>query len=148
MRILKFKSQLTIALFAAVNHLNGPLRKQNFTLTGSKGHGFWFVIGGFLSVLCISVFQGSLLLIVIMIRQRKTQFWRWLLNFRVHMFVKSAVSLEKLTCMLLKLCCGDWNSIHLKLTKIMKKIIIIFYYCFDYYFTIQWSVSSHEFSYS
>ena len=39
MRILKFKSQLTIAFFAAVNHLNGPLRKQNFSLTGSKGHG-------------------------------------------------------------------------------------------------------------
>ena len=36
MRTLKFKSQLTIAFFAAVNHLNGPLRKQNFTLTGSK----------------------------------------------------------------------------------------------------------------
>ena len=35
MRILKFKSQL----FAAVNHLNGPLRKQNFTLTGSKRQG-------------------------------------------------------------------------------------------------------------
>ena len=31
MQILKFKSQLTIAFFAAVNHLNGPLRKQNFT---------------------------------------------------------------------------------------------------------------------
>ena len=39
MRILKFKSQLTIAFFAAVNHLNRPLRKQHFTLTGSKGHG-------------------------------------------------------------------------------------------------------------
>ena len=26
-------------VFAAVNHLNGPLRKQNFTLTGSKTHG-------------------------------------------------------------------------------------------------------------
>ena len=37
MRILKFKSQLTIAFFAAVNHLNGPLMKQNFILTGSKG---------------------------------------------------------------------------------------------------------------
>ena len=65
--ILKFKSQLTIAFFAAVNHLNGPLRKQNFTLTGSKGHGLWFVIGGFRSVLCVSMFQGSLLVIVIMI---------------------------------------------------------------------------------
>ena len=31
--------------FAAVNHLNGPLRKQYFTLTGSKGHGLRFVIG-------------------------------------------------------------------------------------------------------
>ena len=28
MRIVKFKSQLTIAVFAAVNHLNGPPRKQ------------------------------------------------------------------------------------------------------------------------
>ena len=34
---LKFKSQLTIAFFAAVNHLNGPLRKQDLTLMGSKG---------------------------------------------------------------------------------------------------------------
>ena len=33
--------------FAAVNHLNGPLRKQYFTLTGSKGHGLGFVVGGF-----------------------------------------------------------------------------------------------------
>ena len=70
-RILKFKSQLTaeltIAFFAAVNHLNGPLRKQNFTLTGSKGHCLGFVIGGFRSVLCVSVFQDSLLVIVIMI---------------------------------------------------------------------------------
>ena len=31
MRILKFRSQPTIAFFAAVNHLNGPLRKQNST---------------------------------------------------------------------------------------------------------------------
>ena len=93
MRILKFKSQLTIALFVAVNHLNGPLRKQNFTLTGWKGHGFWFVIGGFRSVLCVSVFQGLLLVIVYYDpRQWKTQLWRRLLNFRVRMFVKSAVT--------------------------------------------------------
>ena len=39
MQILKFKSKPTIAFFAPVNHLNGPLRKQNFTLTDSKGHG-------------------------------------------------------------------------------------------------------------
>ena len=59
MRILKIKSQPTIAFFAAVNHLNGPLRKQNFTLTGSKGQGLRFVIGGFRSVsvcFCVSRF--------------------------------------------------------------------------------------------
>ena len=67
MRIQKFKSQLTSASFAAVNHLNGPIRKQNFTLTVSKGQGLLFVIGGFRSVLCVSVFQGSFLVIVIMI---------------------------------------------------------------------------------
>ena len=42
-----------------------PLRKQNFTTTGLKGHGLWFVISGFRSLLCVSVFQGSLLFIVI-----------------------------------------------------------------------------------
>ena len=67
MQILKFKSQLTTAFFAAVNHLNGPLRKQDSTLMGSKGQDLWFVIGGFWSVLCVSVFQGSLLVVIIMI---------------------------------------------------------------------------------
>ena len=43
------------------SHLSGPLRKQKFTSTGSKGHWLWFVIGGFRSVLWVSVFQGSLL---------------------------------------------------------------------------------------
>ena len=43
-------------VFAAVNHPNGPLRKKNFTLTGSKGQGLWFVIGGYRSVLWVSVF--------------------------------------------------------------------------------------------
>ena len=67
MRILRSKSQLTIAFFGAVNQINEPLRKQNFKLTGSKGHGLWFVIGGFRSILRVFVFQGSLLVIVIMI---------------------------------------------------------------------------------
>ena len=39
MQILKFKSRLTFAFFAAVNHLSRPLRKQKFTSTVSKGHG-------------------------------------------------------------------------------------------------------------
>ena len=57
LRILKFQSQLTIAFFAAVNHLSGPLRKHNFTSTGSTGHSLCFVIGGFRSVLCASCFK-------------------------------------------------------------------------------------------
>ena len=55
-RILKFKSQLTFAFFAAVNHLSTPRRKQEFSSTASKGHGLWVVIGRFRSVLCV-VFQ-------------------------------------------------------------------------------------------
>ena len=92
MGILKFKSQLTIAFFAAVNHLNRPVRTKNFTLTGSKGQGLWFVNGGFWSVVCVSVFQGCLLVIVIMIDGSER---RRLLNFRVRTFVKSAVNYLK-----------------------------------------------------
>ena len=40
MRTLKFKSQLMIAPFTAVNHLNGPLRKQNF----NRFKRSWFLI--------------------------------------------------------------------------------------------------------
>ena len=68
-RIPKLKNQLTFAFFAAINHLRGPLRKQKFTSTGSKGHGLWLVIGDWWLVnfdLC-GVFQGSLLVTVIRI---------------------------------------------------------------------------------
>ena len=54
MRILKFRSQPTIAFFAAVNHLILTDLLGNKTLL----HGFkrsWFVICGFRSVLCFSV---------------------------------------------------------------------------------------------
>ena len=81
----KFKSQLTIAFFTAVSHLNRPLRKQNFTLTGSKAHGLWFLIGGFGSVLWVSVFQGSLLVIVIFMidgnEKRNCEGGFWTLEF-------------------------------------------------------------------
>ena len=40
------------------------LKKHMFTWTSSKGHDLWFVIGGFRSVLFVSVFQGLLLVIV------------------------------------------------------------------------------------
>ena len=71
-------------VFRCVDHLNGPLRKQNFTLTGSKGHGSWFVIGGFGSVLCVSVFQGLLLVLVITIdgsEKRNCEGGFWTLEF-------------------------------------------------------------------
>ena len=79
-RILKFKSQLTFALFVAVNHLSGPLKKQRLTS------------GGFRSVLCASVFQGSLLVIVIVIDGReKRNCEGGFLNFRIRVFLKSVV---------------------------------------------------------
>ena len=86
-------SQLVFAFFAAVNHLSRPLRKKiNFTQTGSKGHGLWSVITGFQSILYVSVFQGSLRVIVICLTAVKNVLlWKWLLNFRVQVFVKSAV---------------------------------------------------------
>ena len=89
-QILKFKSELTFAFFPVISHLSWPLRKQNFTLTGSKGHGFvicdwWisihfvcFCLSGFVAHDCNYDWQ-----------QWKMQLWRQLLNFRV--FVKSAV---------------------------------------------------------
>ena len=48
---LKFKSQLTFLFSAAVNHLNRPLTKQKDLSASSKVHGWWFVIGGFRSIL-------------------------------------------------------------------------------------------------
>ena len=63
MRILKFRSQPAIASYAAVNHNNGPLRKQNFTSWVQKVMvcDLWVSI----RFVCFSV-QGSLLVIVIM----------------------------------------------------------------------------------
>ena len=51
--------------FCSVNHLGGPLRKQTFTCTSSKGHGLWFVIGGFRSVLFVSCFKVRCFMIVL-----------------------------------------------------------------------------------
>ena len=84
---LLIKSQLTFSFFAAVSHLGGPLRKQKFTLTGSKGHDVWSVIGGFRSLLWFLCFKVRC--VAYYWRQRKTQLWRRLLNFRVRVFVKA-----------------------------------------------------------
>ena len=62
---LKFKRQLKFLLLTAVNHLSWPLKKENFASMSSKVHGLWFVTGGFRSILCVSVFQGLLLVIII-----------------------------------------------------------------------------------
>ena len=92
MRIVKFKSQLTIAFFAAVNHLNGPPRKQNFTLTGSKGHHLWCDQWIWIRFVCFCVSRFVAFDSNYDWRQWKTQYlWRRLLHFRVWMFVKSAV---------------------------------------------------------
>ena len=51
--------------FCSVNHLSGPLRKHIFTCMSSKGHGLWFVIGGFRSVLFVSCFKVRCFVIVL-----------------------------------------------------------------------------------
>ena len=102
MRIVKFKSQLTIAFFAAVNHLNGPVRKPNFILKGLKGHGLWFVICDWwisIRFVCFCVSRFVVCDRYYDWRQRKTQLWRRLLNFRVRVFVKSAVRRKRYWCM-------------------------------------------------
>ena len=51
MWILKLKKPAAVLLFSLLSIISArPLRKQNFTLTGSKGYGLWFVIGEFRSV--------------------------------------------------------------------------------------------------
>ena len=55
---LLMKSQLTFSFFAAVSHFGGPLRKQKFFLTGSKGHDcdLWLVdFNPFCGFLCFKV---------------------------------------------------------------------------------------------
>ena len=59
--------------------------KTLLLITGSKGHGFWFVIGGFRSVLCVSVFQGSLLVVIVIMidgsQKRNSEGGIWTLEF-------------------------------------------------------------------
>ena len=53
------------------------------------------MIGGFRSVLCVSVFPGSSLVIVIMIDSSEKRNCKEGFFLTFHMFVKSAVSLVK-----------------------------------------------------
>ena len=93
-RILKFKSQLTITFFAAVNHLNGPLRFNGFKRSWIVICHWWITIP--FACFCVSRFVACDR--DYDWRQRKTQFWRRFFNFRVRMFVKSEVRIthEKL----------------------------------------------------
>ena len=75
-QILKFKSQLTFAFFATINLLSGPLRKQSFTVTGSKSHSLWFVIGGFHPFVVFLCFKVHCLWSLYDWPQQKVQVWR------------------------------------------------------------------------
>ena len=68
-RIAKFKHQPTLEFFAVVNYLSGSLRKQKFTSSLQRVQKVMLcdLIGGFRSILCVFVCQGSLLVIIIMI---------------------------------------------------------------------------------
>ena len=71
-------------LFSLLSIILTDLLGNKTLLHGSKGQGLWFVIGGFRSVLCVSLFQGSLLVIVIMIdssEKRNCEGSFWTLEF-------------------------------------------------------------------
>ena len=94
-RTLKFKSQPTFGYFAPVNHLNKPLRKQKLYLNGFKRS--WFVICDWwisIRFVCFCVSRFVACDRNYDWRQRKTQSWRRLLNFRVRVFMKSAERLN------------------------------------------------------
>ena len=82
MRTLEFKSQVTFVLYSAINHLKGPLRKQNFLKWFKRS---WFVI------FCDSRFIACDRNNYYNWRQLKTQLWRQLFVSRVCVFVKSTV---------------------------------------------------------
>ena len=95
--IPKFKCQLAFAFFAVVNHFRGPRRKQMFTSTASLQKvmvcDFWLVDfdTGFVCF-CVSRFVACDRNYEW--RQPKTQLWRRLLNFRVRVFLKSAIKVS------------------------------------------------------
>ena len=84
--ILKFKTQLHLRFLLPSIISADLLGNRSLLQTAQK---VWFVIGGFQSVLCVSLFVAS-------DRnydwqQQKMHLWRQLLNFRVCVLLKSAV---------------------------------------------------------
>ena len=137
-RIVKFESQQTIAFFATVRHLNGPLRKQTL-LNGFKRS--WFVICDWsisIHFVCFCVSRFVACDRNCDWRQHgKTQLRRRLMNLRVRMFVKSAVKDHKFCCSydwLVTTSCRPIRSV----ISVMKQITlsphdrqILFYHLYD-----------------
>ena len=61
MQKLKFKSPLTVPIFAAINQRSGNLRKQINGVHWGQKVTFFAKIGGFQSILYVSVFHGLLI---------------------------------------------------------------------------------------
>ena len=95
--ILKFKSQLMFAFFAAVNPLSRPVTKQKFTPMVSNERS-WLVICEWQILISFVCFPVSRFVTCdhnnyYDWRQLKMRLWYLLLNFRVRVFLKSAVIL-------------------------------------------------------
>ena len=106
------------------SYLSGPLRKRKFSSMGSKGHCLWFVIGGFRSVLWVSVFQGSLLVILLWpkpdvnIPNIFDRFHPWTSDFQISMrqkYWRFRLTLEIVKVRLSALCKQSFLS-HMPLT--------------------------------
>ena len=82
MRTMKYKSHVMFVLYPAINHLRGPLRKQNFLKWFKKS---WFVI------FCDSRFIACDRNNYYNWWQLKTQLWKQLFVSRVCVFAKSTV---------------------------------------------------------
>ena len=101
--------------FSLPSIILADLLGSNFAKTGSKGYGLWSVIR-----FCVSISRFVACDRNYDWRQQKTQLWRRLLNFRVRVFVKSAV--KTLLCWQ-GLNNSNWlNSVYeTKWIRIMKK---------------------------
>ena len=89
-------SEVQKPIFAAVDHLNGPLRKQNFTFNNWFKRSWFVFCDWWISIrfVCFCVSRFVACDRNYDWRHRETQLWRRHLNFRVPMFVKSAVTVH------------------------------------------------------
>ena len=85
------KANWRLRFFAAVNHLSGPLRKQNFTSTGSKGHVWDLPLVDFDLFWVFLCFKARCLWSYLWLTAAKNVIVSWLFNFIIRVFLKSAV---------------------------------------------------------